>query len=87
MKIGELDEHCGNCNLISLCGDPFEGPELCTQTRLKDIDEDLYLKIADSLTSEEIETKIKANKNESYDWDDSYKGAICDLVYEKIKAE
>lgn len=84
MKIGELNEHCGNCSLVDLCGDPFESPELCTRETLADVEEEAYLKIAESLTSEEINGQIAENKNDPYPWDNEYKGAVCDLVAKKL---
>lgn len=65
MKIGELEQHCGNCTIMSLCGEPYSDVCLCANSQLADIDEDAYKKMADSIrgamgriSNEEIESTI-----------------------------
>lgn len=85
MKIGELQDHCGNCKIISYCTEPFETPHLCTYDELEDVEEETYLKIADNITEEEIEDKIKQYEESAEEgWTDDYNGAICDIVLEKL---
>lgn len=50
MKIGELQDHCGNCKLISYCTEPYETPHLCAYEELEDVDEETYKQIADEIT-------------------------------------
>lgn len=47
MKIGELDQHCGNCKIIDYCAEPFDELCLCTDSRLNDVEEDKYIEIAE----------------------------------------
>ena len=56
MKIGELDQHCGECPLIDYCAEPFEELCLCTDSRLENVDTSTYKSIAKSIdgTNEEI---------------------------------
>lgn len=39
MKIGELQDHCGNCKLIGYCTEPYETPHLCVYEGQDDVDE------------------------------------------------
>ena len=86
MRIGELDDHCGNCKIIDYCTEPFETPHLCIYDELKDVKEETYLKIADSITSKEIKEKLRQyEENSISSWTDEYKGAICDIVLDKLQ--
>lgn len=49
MKIGDLDQHCGNCGVIDFCGNPF-GYCLCRNKGFDDIEEDAYSEIAEKAT-------------------------------------
>lgn len=51
MKIGELDQHCGNCNVIDYCAEPFSSLCLCTKAELKDVEESMYIFVAEKLQS------------------------------------
>ncbi len=51
MKIGQLDMHCGNCNVMEYCAEPFDDLCLCERTDLQDIEEDEYIKMADEIRS------------------------------------
>ena len=53
MKIGELDQHCGNCTIIDYCAEPFSELCICGSEELKEMEED-YIKAA-----EEIQRKNK----------------------------
>lgn len=46
MKINELNDHCGSCPLIGLCGEPYEEPHICADGRFYGIDTDTYKEIA-----------------------------------------
>lgn len=81
MKIGLLDGKCGACPLIDFCTEPYETPQLCSVRKLEDVDTKVYKEIAQGLTTEEIEAKIRENEEK---WSDKYMGAICDLVCEKM---
>lgn len=85
MKIGELQDHCGNCRLIDYCTEPYETPHLCAYEELEDVDEETYLQVAKEITDEEIKDKlIQYEENNIIPWTDSHKGAICDIVCEKL---
>lgn len=85
MKIRELQDHCGNCKLISFCTEPFETPHLCAYEELEDVDEETYLQIAKNLTKEEIDDKLRQyGENNISPWTDNLNGAICDIVLEKL---
>ncbi len=85
MKIGELNEHCGNCELLDLCTEPYETPQLCVYEELADVEEAEYKRIAESVTEKEIEDKLRQYEENSVNpWDDEYRGAICDIVLEKL---
>ncbi|KAK9679484.1 hypothetical protein QE152_g39965 [Popillia japonica] len=50
MKIGDLEMHCGNCNVVEFCGNPY-GYCLCYDTRFADVEEDTYRRIAEGCKS------------------------------------
>lgn len=88
MKIGELQDHCGNCKLIDYCTEPYETPHLCAYEELEGVEEETYRQIARNVTEEEIEDKLKQyRENNVSPWTDNYNGAICDIVLEKIYRE
>lgn len=86
MKIGELQDHCGNCKLIDYCTEAYETPHLCAYKELEDVEEERYKKIAESITEEEINNKLRRyEENNISPWDDEKNGAICDIVLEKLE--
>lgn len=56
MKVGQLDQHCGECPLIDYCAEPYEDLCLCTDPRLEDVDTDTYKELAATVdgTNEQI---------------------------------
>lgn len=85
MKIGELQDHCGNCKIINYCTEPYETPHLCAYEELEYVDEEIYMQAAESITNEEIEDKLREyEENGGNPWSDSYNGAVCDIVLEKL---
>lgn len=85
MKIGELNERCGNCSIIGYCTEPYETPQLCACAALENIDEEEYKRIAESVTEEEINDKLKENNTSQ--WTHKRNGAILDIVLEKLCME
>lgn len=59
MKIGELRMHCGECNLIEHCGEPYSDIAICCEERLKNINEDEFSKLIE--TSERKSKKARIN--------------------------
>jgi len=49
MKIGELDQHCGNCDVIDFCGNPY-GYCLCRDSDFRDVDVSKFKQMADTVT-------------------------------------
>lgn len=43
MKIGELNQHCGECKIIDLCGEPYSNICLCCNSKLEEMTEDEYI--------------------------------------------
>ena len=56
MKIGELDQHCGSCSIIDLCGEPYSEIMLCANEKLSEMEEEDYIRKV-----EEIRSKQKRN--------------------------
>lgn len=55
MKRGKLQDHCGNCNLIDYCTEPYEMPHLCVYEELEDADEETRIRFyVGDLNDEEI---------------------------------
>ena len=84
MKLGELDMHCGNCGVIDYCTEPFETPVLCRISVLADVSEEKYIQLAEEITSAEVEEKQRQYEENGVGWTDEDKGAICDIVLEKL---
>jgi radical SAM protein with 4Fe4S-binding SPASM domain len=48
MKIGKLDQHCGDCKVIEYCGDPFDYC-LCSDARFEEITEEEYKELTEKI--------------------------------------
>lgn len=84
MKIGELQEHCGECPLIGYCTDPYETPQLCAIDCLSNISTDTYRELAENVTATEIQEKLYQYEQCGVGWTDERIGAICDIIIEKL---
>lgn len=85
MRIGELQDHCGNCHLIDYCTEAYGTPHLCTYEGLKNVEEEIYKQIAESIAEEEIQDRLREyEENNVSPWMDNHNGAICDIVLEKL---
>lgn len=51
MKIGELEQHCGNCSVVEYCAEPFDSRCLCTREELKEVEESTYKFVAEKIQS------------------------------------
>lgn len=51
MKIGNLDQHCGNCSVVEYCAEPFDSLCLCTREDLADVEESMYKFVAEKIQS------------------------------------
>lgn len=51
MKIGNLDQHCGNCSVVEYCAEPFDSLCLCTKEELADVEESMYKFVAEKIQS------------------------------------
>lgn len=56
MKIGKLDQHCGNCTIIDYCAEPFSELCICGCKALEEMEEEDYIKAA-----QEIQSRNKRN--------------------------
>ena len=70
MRIGKLDQHCGNCKILQYCAEPFSELCVCARTALEDMQEEEYIRQA-----EEIRRKWKRNKRASIS-----NTAICNRI-------
>lgn len=84
MKIGELQEHCGECPLIDYCTEPYSTPQLCTIESLNDVSTDTYQELAEKITATEMQEKLRQYEKCGVGWTDDSMGAICDIVLEKL---
>lgn len=51
MKIGELEQHCGNCTLMEYCAEPFDSLCLCAREELVDVKVNTYKVVAQKIQS------------------------------------
>lgn len=51
MKIGELEQHCGNCSVVDYCAEPFSSLCLCTREELADVEQSTYKCVAQDIQS------------------------------------
>lgn len=49
MRIGELDQHCGDCKIIHLCGEPYSDICLCGNPKLENMTEDEYIERVENI--------------------------------------
>ena len=85
MKIGDLDERCGNCSLIDFCTEPFETPQLCCIDELAEMETSEYKSLVESITKEEISVKLQEyEENNISPWTDNRAGAMVDIVLERL---
>ncbi len=50
MKIGEMNDHCGDCDLIDYCGEPYQKPYLCKDNRFNGMKVEEYIGLAETST-------------------------------------
>lgn len=72
MKIGDLNQHCGNCDVIDYCAEPYSPLCLCADQRFCKCDTDTYIKISEEVTGKGITRE-------------QYKEAVADHVAEKLR--
>ena len=99
MKIGDLGQHCGNCDVAEFCGNPF-GYCLCTDSRFSDTDEaDYWIHAEEARNIEPYEACIGCVTDDRCDYlpeegaacehndlaRDYFCEQIADFVYAKIK--
>lgn len=88
MKIRELKERCDVCRIVDYC--PDHG--LCMgDGDLADVEETEFLRLAEGVTEKDIVIKqydyAQAGYPEDGVWGDDRKGAICDIVSQKLHLE
>ena len=49
-KIGDMNSHCGECDLIDWCSEPYGSPYLCTDGRFEDVEVSKYIILAETST-------------------------------------
>lgn len=77
MKIGELDNHCGNCKLLDndLCGEPYSEVHMCKIPILSEMEESEYMRRV-----EEIRKKSKRH------WSNlTLQNKVCDQIEKENK--
>lgn len=60
MKIGKLEMHCGECSIIDHCDGPFSDIAVCCDKRLKEVEEDEFLKLIENTKGKTKEMRIEA---------------------------
>ncbi|KHD34407.1 hypothetical protein NL50_17130 [Clostridium acetobutylicum] len=58
MKIGELHMHCGECDLIEHCGEPWSDIAICCEDRFKDVAEDKFVHLIETSTKKSKKARI-----------------------------
>ncbi len=48
-KLKELDQHCGNCGVMDLCGEPFSEICLCAREEIGELTEEEYRQQAEEI--------------------------------------
>ena len=95
MKIGELEQHCGNCEVIEYCGEVF-GYCLCSDERFEDIAEATYTKIAYSAPAtknleecegcERIDCTVYGSLNEECEYYDEHRDYFCEQIADYVES-
>jgi hypothetical protein len=55
-SVGELNFHCGDCELIEHCGEPYSDIAICMETRFKNVDVNILYNLLETSTKK---TKLK----------------------------
>lgn len=94
MKIKELDQHCGDCNLTEYCGNTC-GYSICCDERFCDIEESEYAQIAETATDiKPFEACVNCDRpdcgvyrysdndfaDETCEWDDESRDYYCEQI-------
>lgn len=61
MKIKELNQRCGGCELIDYCGNAF-GYCICTDSRFREVEDEQYKKFADNAEIKAFEACRNCNE-------------------------
>lgn len=77
MKIGQLDQHCGNCSIVEYCAEPFDALCLCEKEDLENIEESEYIKMAEEIQS----------RNRRYVSNKKMADRICKAVRKEISID
>lgn len=56
MKVGDLNMHCGECDIIDFCND-YEDTPPCAQSRFENVTVSEYLNTASTIDFSECKTK------------------------------
>lgn len=85
MKIGELKQHCGACDIIEFCGNAFCYC-ICNQSCFKNIDVEMYKKYAEEAktTSFPSCTDCQNDDCEMCEIDDEARSYYCRQVSEYV---
>lgn len=81
MKLNELDQHCGECSLISLCGDemPFSEVCLCADSRFASLTEEQYIELANQVHIE------NTPRSEDFESEEEYVEALNMLIADDVE--
>ncbi|MDD3137558.1 MAG: hypothetical protein PHX08_01115 [Lachnospiraceae bacterium] len=62
MKLGELEQRCGNCGVMDLCAEPYNELCLCTNAALADMTEENYEQYANMILGKQYYKNKKLAK-------------------------
>ena len=88
MKIGTLEQHCGNCILTEFCGNAFCFC-LCNNEKFKDVDAKTYKEIAEKAETIHYPECIGCDEDvcDGCPCDDEARDFFCEQVAEKVEKE
>lgn len=58
MKIGKLNMHCGECELIEHCGEPYSDIAICCEKRFEDVHEEVLYKLLENSNKRDKKSRL-----------------------------
>ncbi|PKN96965.1 MAG: hypothetical protein CVU42_17710 [Chloroflexi bacterium HGW-Chloroflexi-4] len=85
-KIGDMNSHCGECDLIDWCSEPYGSPYLCTDGRFEDVEVAKYITLAETSAVDLDTSKITPEINrDDFDCASDYEDAVDTAVLNVYK--
>ncbi|PKM61665.1 MAG: hypothetical protein CVU99_02580 [Firmicutes bacterium HGW-Firmicutes-4] len=85
--ISDMNSHCGECDLIDWCSEPYESPYLCADGRFENVEVSKYIILAETSTVELDASNIDTPEisRDDFDCTSDYEDAVDTAVSNMYK--